>query len=137
MTYSGHRVQETLIRYHHHHACVARSHHSLTSAFVVLVCSCAFSPEFSTGSAYVYSGSANGRTYVYDLLSGAVACTLGGHSYLVREASWHPHLPLLMSASWDGSVNRYEYREKAKMLEASTASAAAPATSPAASSASS
>jgi len=79
MTYRGHKVLQTLIR-------------------------CRFSPRFSTGQKYIYSGSFDGSVYVYDLLSGSLLKKLSGHSSTVRDVHWHPVKPQIVSTSWDGRV---------------------------------
>lgn len=88
MTYRGHSVLRTLIR-------------------------CRFSPSFSTGQRYIYTGCAMGRIFskdffifkkkfqlhvyiysllsVYDVLTGVPATILTGHSECVRDVSWHPY----------------------------------------------
>ena len=88
MTYRGHSVLRTLIR-------------------------CRFSPAFSTGQRYIYSGCAAGKVFskkmscksliwettsrekkillVYDVLTGTPAAILTGHSESVRDVSWHPY----------------------------------------------
>ncbi len=91
VTYRGHRVQRTLIR-------------------------CHFSPPGSTDSRYVYSGSYDGRIYVWNMdatraatinVRSATARVLPDSRYSqyygtprwatgVREASWHPNAPLLV-----------------------------------------
>jgi WD repeat-containing protein 23 len=95
VTYRGHRVLKTLIR-------------------------CHFSPPGSTNSRYVYSGSEDGKVYVYNLdatLAGtidvgqatfnsrprdpdayATAYEMSGEMLwrtCVRDASWHPNAPVL------------------------------------------
>lgn len=96
VTYRGHKVLQTLIR-------------------------CHFSPPSSTNSRYVYSGSADGKVYIYNIdatLAGIVdvgsATSPGGalrdeDAYapyafdslddgswnIVRDASWHPSAPML------------------------------------------
>lgn len=85
MTYVGHRVLQTLIR-------------------------CYFSPPMSTGQRFVYSGSQDGSVYVYDLLTGALVHKLVGHSSVVRDVTWHPYLPMLLSSSWDCTINHWTYR---------------------------
>ncbi|KAJ5555073.1 hypothetical protein N7535_007518 [Penicillium sp. DV-2018c] len=102
VTYRGHRVLKTLIR-------------------------CHFSPPDSTNSRYVYSGSADGKVYVYNLdatLAGIIdvreatadsrpdddyyfdtAYDTSGDmlwSTCVRDASWHPSAPVLAATSWNG-----------------------------------
>lgn len=95
VTYRGHRVLKTLIR-------------------------CHFSPPDSTNSRYVYSGSEDGKVYVYNMdatLAGtidvgeatvysrprdpetdATAYEVSGDMLwrtCVRDASWHPNAPVL------------------------------------------
>ncbi|KAF4771361.1 hypothetical protein HAV15_004462 [Penicillium sp. str.  len=102
VTYRGHRVLKTLIR-------------------------CHFSPPGSTNSRYVYSGSEDGKVYVYNLdatLAGtidvgqatlnsrprdpdayATAYEMSGEMLwrtCVRDASWHPSAPVLAATSWNG-----------------------------------
>lgn len=82
MTYKGHLVRQTLIR-------------------------CRFSPIHSTGQRYIYSGSADGAVYLYDVLTGDVVAQLQSHSQVCRDASWHPYFPDIISSSWDGSISRW------------------------------
>lgn len=77
MTYRGHRVLRTLIR-------------------------CRFSPAFSTGQRYIYSGCADGKVYIYDVLTGLPAMVLTGHSECVRDVSWHPYSMDIIDSAWDG-----------------------------------
>ncbi|BDD63393.1 hypothetical protein MAP00_008288 [Monascus purpureus] len=95
VTFVGHRVLKTLIR-------------------------CHFSPPGSTNSRYVYTGSQDGKVYVYNLdatLAGTI--DVGGATHnpqshgrygwrgswktCVRDASWHPNAPVLAATSWNGS----------------------------------
>jgi len=89
MTYTGHTVLQTLVR--------AR-----------------FSPQFTTGQRYIYTGCAAGRVVIYDLLTGAVVKELSGHKGVVRDVSWHPHREEIISSSWDFSVIRWEGVEASK-----------------------
>ncbi|RUP46288.1 hypothetical protein BC936DRAFT_147120 [Jimgerdemannia flammicorona] len=107
MTYRGHNVVRTLIR-------------------------CHFSPQHSTGQRYLYTGCADGKIHIYSL-DGTVrqvldaqkavdnicgrprrqrTSGLGYYGYsgygesditCVRDVSWHPHLPIIMSTSWSGA----------------------------------
>lgn len=74
MTYRGHSVLNTLIR-------------------------CHFSPSFSTGQQFIYTGCAAGRIVIYDVLTGKVVKTLKGHRECVRDVSWHPYRPEIVSSS--------------------------------------
>ncbi|KAL0389560.1 UNVERIFIED_CONTAM: LEC14B protein [Sesamum calycinum] len=83
-TYKGHSVLRTLIR-------------------------CYFSPEYSTGQKYIYTGSHDSCIYIYDLISGAQVAKLQHHKSTVRDCSWHPTYPMLVSSSWDGDVVKWEF----------------------------
>ncbi|KAM6900604.1 DDB1- and CUL4-associated factor 11 [Xenentodon cancila] len=86
MTYRGHGVLHTLIR-------------------------CRFSPEFSTGQRFIYSGCSTGKIIIYDVLTGAVVSRLLGHDACVRDVSWHPYEDNIISSSWDGAVRMWEHRQ--------------------------
>ncbi|CAL8400355.1 DDB1- and CUL4-associated factor 11 [Gadus morhua] len=86
MTYRGHGVLHTLIR-------------------------CRFSPEFTTGQRYIYTGCSTGKIIVYDVLTGAVVTRLCGHDACVRDVSWHPYQDSIVSSSWDGAVRMWEHRQ--------------------------
>ncbi|KAI9591808.1 WD40-repeat-containing domain protein [Syncephalis fuscata] len=97
-TFRGHSVLRTLIR-------------------------CYFSPAFSTNQQYVYTGSEDGRVYIYNL-DGSERSRLDVHRTLtglsnksqrlqhlfnmhtdatvVRDVSWHPSLPIIASTTWSG-----------------------------------
>ncbi|KAJ5377477.1 LEC14B protein [Penicillium cataractarum] len=102
VTFRGHRVLKTLVR-------------------------CHFSPPGSTNSRYVYTGSADGKVYVYNIdatLAGTIdvqAATMNSrprgpdiltnmwdlHGDMewrtcVRDASWHPNVPMIAATSWNG-----------------------------------
>lgn len=86
MTYSGHRVLRTLIRAY-------------------------FSPAAQTGQQFIYSGCASGRVRIYDVLSGdEIGPSLISHSDVVRDLSWHPTSPMLVTSSWDRTVCLWNYR---------------------------
>ncbi|XP_023342562.1 DDB1- and CUL4-associated factor 11 isoform X2 [Eurytemora carolleeae] len=89
MSYTGHSVLQTLIR-------------------------CHFSPEHSTGQRYIYTGCASGRVVIYDVLTGEIVQTLSGHRACVRDVSWHPYYPEILSSSWDFSINKWEHAGVAK-----------------------
>ncbi|EHA8588766.1 LEC14B protein [Cocos nucifera] len=83
-TYRGHSVLRTLIR-------------------------CYFSPAYSTGQKYIYTGSHDACVYIYDVVSGDQVERLDGHQLPVRDCSWHPYYPMLVSSSWDGRIARWEF----------------------------
>ncbi|CAK9180894.1 unnamed protein product [Ilex paraguariensis] len=83
-TYKGHSVLRTLIR-------------------------CYFSPAYSTGQKYIYTGSTDASVYIYDLVSGAQVARLDFHEEPVRDCSWHPVYPMIVSSSWDGVIASWEF----------------------------
>ncbi|KAI0031259.1 WD40-repeat-containing domain protein [Vararia minispora EC-137] len=111
MTYRGHSVLQTLIR-------------------------CHFSPAETTGSQYVYSGSYDGRIHIWSLDGRVVQVldrartlplrvdpsapepepmTSDRESVCVRDVSWHPREPVLLSAAFESSrggssVARHEWK---------------------------
>ncbi|KAG0570671.1 hypothetical protein KC19_6G179300 [Ceratodon purpureus] len=84
MTYKGHLVLRTLIR-------------------------CYFSPLASTGQKYIYTGSHDGCVYIYDMATGKQVSRLSYHRGTVRDCSWHPTEPMLVSSSWDGNLAKWEH----------------------------
>ncbi|KAL3471288.1 WD40-repeat-containing domain protein [Aspergillus californicus] len=98
VTFRGHKVLRTLIR-------------------------CHFSPPGSSSSRYVYSGSEDGKVYVYNM-DATLAKTIdvgkathysrphrrgyrgrtsdGDWKTCVRDASWHPNVPVMAATSWNG-----------------------------------
>ena len=98
MSYTGHTILQTLIR-------------------------CHFSPQHSTGQSLIYTGCAAGRVVMYDLLTGQIVKVILSHSHLlsniftfqilsghkgcVRDVSWHPYNPEILSSSWDFTVRRW------------------------------
>jgi hypothetical protein len=47
----------------------------------------------------------------------------------VRDVSWHPYLPAIATASWDGSCRLYDYQRPA-IAAATRTAAASTATAP-------
>eukprot|EP00210_Caulerpa_lentillifera_P005138 g4910.t1 len=79
MTFRGHSVLRTLIRSY-------------------------FSPQFSTGQRYIYTGCHSGTIRIYDVLTGETVKTLKKHRSVVRDCSWHPYNATIVSTSWDGRM---------------------------------
>ncbi|XP_073303734.1 LEC14B homolog [Primulina huaijiensis] len=86
-TYRGHSVLCTLIR-------------------------CYFSPAYSTGQKYIYTGSTDGSVYIYDVVSGDQVAKLDFHGEPVRDCNWHPCYPMIVSSSWDGIIAGWEFPGK-------------------------
>jgi DDB1- and CUL4-associated factor 11 len=68
------------------------------------LCRAYFSPAATTGQRYLYAASACGGVTIYDVITCQVVSKLKYHRECVRDCSWHPYLPILASASFDGSV---------------------------------
>jgi len=82
-TYRGHSVLQTLVR-------------------------CYFSPMHSTGQRYIYTGSSDKSVHIYDVVSGKTVERLSWHSSVIRDCTWHPCYPTIVTSSWDGYVARWE-----------------------------
>jgi WD repeat-containing protein 23 len=92
LTFRGHTVLSTLIR-------------------------CSFSPVISTNQRFLVTGSADGRVYIYDSVTGKKVNILEpdveeiengiGPFPIVRDVSWHPVLPVISATGFDGSINYY------------------------------
>ena len=81
MTFEGHKVLQTLIRWY-------------------------FSPIETTSQRYLYSGSADGCIYVFDILTGEnKTCIPNQSGQCIRDISWHPKVPVIASTSFDGSID--------------------------------
>ncbi|KAI9885657.1 MAG: hypothetical protein M1823_002526 [Watsoniomyces obsoletus] len=119
VTFRGHSVLKTLIR-------------------------CHFSPPGSSDSRYVYSGSADGSVYIYNLdatlagkidvrgairksaVNGLLARARRNVFFTetrVRDVSWHPNAPLIAATAWSGqgthmgSCSIHSWSDGAKEVE--------------------
>jgi DDB1- and CUL4-associated factor 11 len=98
VTFRGHAVERTLIR-------------------------CHFSPSGSTDGRYIYSGSRDGRVYIWNLdatlkatldVADSAAFLRGGrrregdrYETVVRDVAWHPHAPIIAGRwhqAFDGGI---------------------------------
>ena len=70
---------------------------------------CYFSPSFTTGQRYVYSGCSTGRVVIWDALTGEIVSRLFNHRQCVRDVSWHPFENKIVSTSWDGTLCLWDY----------------------------
>jgi len=94
MTFWGHQVHLTLIR-------------------------CHFSPLPSTGQRYIYTGSFDGRVYIYDTVTGENVVNLEVpkendsifHCPVIRDCVWHPYSQSIFNTSFLGGIYRWEYRD--------------------------
>ncbi|XP_039003815.1 LEC14B protein-like, partial [Hibiscus syriacus] len=65
-------------------------------------------PRTQHGQKYIYTGSHDSRVYIY-VVTGAQVAVLKHHTSLVRDCSWHPSYPMLVSSSWDGGLVKWEF----------------------------
>ncbi|KAG5231819.1 transducin family protein [Salix suchowensis] len=73
-------------------------------------CALLFAATFLlTGQKYIYTGSHDSCVYIYDLVTGEQVASLQHHKSTVRDCSWHPYYPMLVSSSWDGDVVKWEF----------------------------
>jgi len=65
-----------------------------------------FSPMNTTGQRYIYCGSAQlpFSVYIYDIITGKLEKRLDGHNGLIRDLSWNPNYPQIVSVGWDGDI---------------------------------
>ncbi|KDD73587.1 hypothetical protein H632_c2030p1, partial [Helicosporidium sp. ATCC 50920] len=59
-------------------------------------------PDF--GQSCIYAGSADGICRVWEATGKPVAKLLGGGDDVLRDCSWHPHWPTIVTASFNGDV---------------------------------
>lgn len=62
----------------------------------------------STGQRYIYSGSSDKSVYIYDMVTGKTIERLSWHGSIIRDCTWHPYHPTLVTSSWDGYLARWE-----------------------------
>ncbi len=57
----------------------------------------------------MYSGSKDGRVFIYDLYTGEEAGILhqSNINAVARDVSWHPAYPVIASTSFDGEINTW------------------------------
>lgn len=69
-----------------------------------------FSPAKTTGERYIYCGSGTYpfSVYIYDVTTGKMIKECKGHHALVRDVSWNPNFPRIVSSSWDGNLIQWD-----------------------------
>ena len=94
MSFWGHQVHSSLVR-------------------------CHFSPVHGTNQRYIYTGSYDGKVYIYDTTNGEnVACLEAScedgrdvKNQLIRDCTWHPFSQQIISTNFHGDINRWEYTD--------------------------
>ena len=86
MTFRGHEILFTLIR-------------------------CYFSPLFTTGQRFIYTGSSSKKVLIYDSYTGKKVTSLKPliplQQCVIRDVSWHPYLPLIASTASSNTIHIY------------------------------
>lgn len=89
-TFYGHKVLRTLIR-------------------------CHFSPETMTNCRYVYTGSACGRVFIWDIFTGqTVAEYFVNNRNIVRDCVWHPFQPTIIMTNLEGMIYKLKYQHSSE-----------------------
>ncbi|CAG9333067.1 unnamed protein product [Blepharisma stoltei] len=77
---------------------------------------CYFSPLFTTGNRFIYSGSCEGNVYIFDSITGKTVRILEDtvrvlppEKKLVRDVSWHPFIPLICATSFRRKILSYSF----------------------------
>ena len=88
MTYTGHTILQTLIRYKMLNTAQILILHLIIIILILYHPRCHFSPAHTTGQSLIYTGCAAGRVVIYDLLTGEIVkveeqnkCKLLGQKY--------------------------------------------------------
>ena len=71
---------------------------------------CHFSPEFLTDGRYVYSGSACGRVFVWDIFKRKKVAEYQPRKNpeIVRDCVWHPYKPMIVMTNLGGVIYKWE-----------------------------
>lgn len=75
---------------------------------------CHFSPDFLTNNRYLYSGSACGRIFVWDALSGESIAeySVRKDQDIVRDCVWHPYKTSIMMTNLGGAIYEWELNKQ-------------------------
>jgi len=63
-----------------------------------------FSPRRTTGRRFIYTGSSTGDVCIYDTHLLEAHDVFRAHTGVVRDCAWHPHVPMLITTSWDCTI---------------------------------
>jgi WD40 repeat protein len=66
-------------------------------------CGCLNKIAFSRDNCSIAAGTENGRTFIWDIRSGELLCTLQGHTDGITALSWSYDSKYVITASWDGT----------------------------------
>ena len=74
---------------------------------------CHFSPKESTGSRFLYTASADGNLYIYDIFKNILAAKLDNKKQKVtRDCIWHPYENTIISADWGGNLCSWTFNNE-------------------------
>ena len=89
MTFWGHKTYVTLIRAH-------------------------FSPRHCTDQRFIYTGSADGKVFIYDILDGKHVATLelkNSEDKCIRDLAWHPETQQMITSDFSGDIHLWQYKD--------------------------
>eukprot|EP00331_Platyophrya_macrostoma_P026604 CAMPEP_0176441674 /NCGR_PEP_ID=MMETSP0127-20121128/21348_1 /TAXON_ID=938130 /ORGANISM="Platyophrya macrostoma, Strain WH" /LENGTH=467 /DNA_ID=CAMNT_0017826517 /DNA_START=31 /DNA_END=1434 /DNA_ORIENTATION=+ len=73
---------------------------------------CHFSPKFNTDQRYIYSGSADGSVYIYDVMTTDLVAKLEvNEDRVIRDCSWHPVNQSLITTDFAGNICKWDYTD--------------------------
>ena len=79
---------------------------------------CHFSPEHSTGRRYLYSASACGKVFIYDIIRNEQAAILDyGTDEIVRDCLWHPYNNSIFVPDWSGNLVEWYFNAESSEIE--------------------
>lgn len=71
---------------------------------------CHFSPRANTDQRYIYSGSADGCVYVYDILTNRLAAKLDfNEEKTIRDCAWHPFEQSIITTDFSGKICKWDH----------------------------
>ena len=79
-----------------------------------------------THPGWMRAGSHDGCIRLFDCVSGACTAVVEAGA-CVRDLSWHPELPLLVAAAWDGTVTAWERGAHGRAVSVASAARRHPA----------
>lgn len=73
---------------------------------------CHFSPQSVNNKKYLYTGSYDGKIYIYDILTGNNVGILDNLEQLViRDCIWHPYDTAIYSGNFEGTLDQWYFNQ--------------------------